>query len=122
MIVAPGVSVPSRSAASIIDSAMRSLIEPVGFWFSSFTKSWHGPVSMRVISSNGVSPIRRRISGGFPRAFSAARISVGARLMVSEALLLPLVHAICEHLLQHLEADFAIVERVAKVASLVDPR
>ena len=32
----PGSSSPAASAASIIDSATRSLIEPVGFWPSSF--------------------------------------------------------------------------------------
>src|SRR5690348_15455998 len=39
------------------DRPMRSLIEPVGFWFSSLTKSRHGPVSNRVSSTSGVLPI-----------------------------------------------------------------
>ena len=64
MIVPPGSNFPSASAASIIDSAIRSLIEPVGFWFSSFRKSWHGPVSICVISTSGVSPMSERIAGG----------------------------------------------------------
>ena len=37
-IVAPGVSTPSRSASSIILSAMRSFDEPPGFWPSSFAQ------------------------------------------------------------------------------------
>ncbi len=32
----PGCSSPRASASSIIESATRSLIEPVGFWPSSF--------------------------------------------------------------------------------------
>ena len=35
----PGSSSPAASAASIIASATRSLIEPVGFWPSSFAYS-----------------------------------------------------------------------------------
>ena len=61
---AAGRNFPSRSAASIMARATRSLIEPVGFWFSSFTKSWHGPVSIRVISTSGVSPMSASIPGG----------------------------------------------------------
>ena len=38
-IVQPGRSMPSRSAASIIASAGRSLIEPVGLRSSSFAQS-----------------------------------------------------------------------------------
>ena len=37
----------SRSAASIIDSATRSLIDPPGFWFSSLRNSRQRPVSRR---------------------------------------------------------------------------
>ena len=62
-MVAPEVSRPSRSAASIIDSAMRSLIEPPGFWLSSLTNSRHGPVSRRVTSTTGVFPTRARTFG-----------------------------------------------------------
>ena len=54
----PGGRRPSRSAASIIAVAIRSLIEPPGFWFSSLTKSSHGPVSRRVSRTSGVLPIR----------------------------------------------------------------
>ena len=49
---------PSFSAASIIDSAMRSLIEPPGFWLSSLTNSRHGPVSNFLSSTTGVWPMR----------------------------------------------------------------
>src|SRR3981081_1547712 len=35
----------------------RSLIEPPGFWFSSFRNSWHGPVSRRRTAMSGVVPI-----------------------------------------------------------------
>src|SRR3954447_13748868 len=38
-IVAPGWSFPSFSAASIIEMAARSLIEPVGLWSSSLAHS-----------------------------------------------------------------------------------
>ena len=39
---------PSCSAAAIIDRAMRSLIEPPGFWLSSLTNRRQRPVSSRV--------------------------------------------------------------------------
>ena len=59
-ITPPAFSRPSASAASIIESAMRSLIEPPGFWFSSLRNRRHGPVSSRVTSSIGVRPISSR--------------------------------------------------------------
>jgi len=40
-IVPPGARRPSRSAASIIERPMRSLIDPPGFLFSSLAKSRH---------------------------------------------------------------------------------
>src|SRR5690606_11572171 len=57
-MVPPGFSQPAFSAASIIDRAMRSLIEPPGFWLSSFRNRRQGPVSIRVTSTIGVLPIR----------------------------------------------------------------
>src|SRR5690606_1349720 len=57
-MVPPGFSQPAFSAASIIDRAMRSLMEPPGFWLSSFRNRRHGPVSIRVTSTIGVLPIR----------------------------------------------------------------
>jgi hypothetical protein len=59
-MVPPGLSRPSASAASIIERAMRSLIEPPGFWFSSLRNRRQTPVSMWVTSTIGVSPIRSR--------------------------------------------------------------
>src|SRR6266568_5302919 len=53
-------------------SATRSLIDPVGFWFSSFKKSWHRPVSICVISTSGVSPMSERIAGGFVELIDGA--------------------------------------------------
>jgi hypothetical protein len=59
-IVLPGLILPSRSAASIIESPIRSLIEPAGFWFSSFRNSRQGPASSFVASIIGVLPIIAR--------------------------------------------------------------
>ena len=39
-IVPPGFSFPVRSASSIMLSAIRSLFEPPGFRYSSFTRSF----------------------------------------------------------------------------------
>src|SRR3984885_10517121 len=44
-------------------SPTRSLIEPLGFWFSSFRNSWQGPVSKPEVATNGVLPISDRTSG-----------------------------------------------------------
>ena len=60
MMVPPGFSRPSASAASIMVSAMRSLMEPPGLVFSSFRNSLQGPVSKPCSSSMGVWPIRSR--------------------------------------------------------------
>ncbi|MNE29663.1 hypothetical protein D3C80_1231530 [compost metagenome] len=57
-IVPPGFSQPCFSAASIMARAMRSLMEPPGFWLSSFRNRRQGPVSIRVTSIIGVLPIR----------------------------------------------------------------
>src|SRR5439155_20971213 len=73
-IVAPGFSTPSRSASSIILSAMRSFDEPPGFWPSSFAQiltpdlgdSWCTPIS-------GVSPISPRTESNFGTRSRAAR-------------------------------------------------
>ena len=69
MMVPPGFRVPSRSAASIMERAMRSLIEPPGFWLSSLMNSRHLPVSNFFSSTMGVSPIRSSTDekGGFSR-------------------------------------------------------
>jgi hypothetical protein len=57
----PFFNLPDFSAASTIVTAMRSLMELPGFIDSIFTKSRHGPVSIRVISSIGVFPIISRM-------------------------------------------------------------
>ena len=49
IIVPPGLSSPDFSASSMIVRPILSLIEPPGFWFSSFTNSSHGPVSKLLI-------------------------------------------------------------------------
>src|SRR5690606_8644941 len=58
---------PDFSAASIIESPMRSLIEPPGFWLSSFRKSSQEPVSNVCSLTSGVLPISPRtprVGGG----------------------------------------------------------
>ena len=59
--VAPGVSVPSASAASIMARAMRSLTEPPGFCPSSFMRMRTSGLGLRgEMSTRGVLPIRSR--------------------------------------------------------------
>ena len=66
-MVPPGLSSPSRSAASIIGPAMRSLIEPPGFMYSSLASSVAPPAGCtwgkRTI---GVRPIRS-VTVGYSR-------------------------------------------------------
>ena len=54
----PGPIFPSRSAVSIIERPMRSLIEPPGFWLSNFRNRRHGPVCRVRTSTSGVLPIK----------------------------------------------------------------
>ena len=62
MIVPPGRRRPSRSAASIMRIATRSLIEPPGLKTSSFATIWgFRPAPMRDSRTSGVSPIVSRI-------------------------------------------------------------
>src|SRR2546423_3600257 len=57
----PGSSTPRASASSTIASATRSLIEPVGFWPSSFAyKRTLGLGERRGSSTSGVLPTRSR--------------------------------------------------------------
>jgi hypothetical protein len=60
--VSPGEISPSRSAPSIIESAIRSLTEPVGLAFSSFSQS-SAPFggAQRSSLTSGVFPIASRI-------------------------------------------------------------
>src|SRR5213082_1275499 len=60
----PGSSSPAASAASTIALATRSLIEPVGFWPSSFAKMRAPPRGdSRRSSTSGVDPTRSRRLG-----------------------------------------------------------
>src|SRR3954462_3301914 len=60
----PGSSSPEASAASIIALAPRSLIEPVGFWPSSFAKIRTPSLGERRCSStSGVLPTRSSSEG-----------------------------------------------------------
>src|SRR5919204_4661207 len=59
----PGSSSPDASAASIIAFATRSLIEPVGFWPSSFAYSRIPGGASRVSSTSGVEPTRSSSDG-----------------------------------------------------------
>src|SRR5258708_32192708 len=53
----PGLILPARSADSIIDRPMRSLIDPPGLALSSLKNSSHGPASRRCACTIGVLPI-----------------------------------------------------------------
>src|SRR6185312_3845193 len=55
--VSPGLILPARSADSIIDRPMRSLIEPPGLAFSSLKNSSQTPASRRCALTIGVLPI-----------------------------------------------------------------
>src|SRR5688572_27778793 len=75
MIVPPGRSFPSRSAASISPRTIRSLIEPPGFSISALaTIGVRIPFAIRESLTSGVSPIVSRIE---------SLISVAAREVVS---------------------------------------
>src|SRR3954451_986815 len=71
----PGRSSPEASAPSIIAFATRSLIEPVGFWPSSFAyRRTDGFGDSRGSSTRGVLPTRSsRLDGG------ASRLATGHR-------------------------------------------
>ena len=63
-IVPPGRSFPSRSAASIIASPIRSFTEPPGFRYSSFASSSPGTLRLRRSSRTiGVEPTSSRTVG-----------------------------------------------------------
>ena len=65
-IVPPGFRRPSRSAASTMPSAMRSLIDPPGLNSSSLANSRQGPVSRLRNSTIGVLPMAASIEAPFP--------------------------------------------------------
>ena len=63
-IVPPGRSFPSRSAASIIGSPMRSFTEPPGFMYSSFATTCAGrPCATRSSRTMGVPPTSSSTEG-----------------------------------------------------------
>src|SRR5438876_153876 len=61
MNVPPGWIAPERSAASTMDTAIRSLIDPPGFCDSSLRYTLQRPVSKPVSGTSGVFPIRLRV-------------------------------------------------------------
>src|SRR3954453_10850968 len=72
-IVSPGLSSPSFSAASIIEIAARSLIEPVGLWSSSLAQSRTSGVGDRLGSPTRGVPPRESTSEANRAMGSAAR-------------------------------------------------
>src|SRR4029450_13187593 len=61
MIVRPGLSVPSSSASWIIFQAIRSLIEPPGFWPSSLARMRTAGLGLNALTStSGVLPMSSR--------------------------------------------------------------
>jgi hypothetical protein len=61
MMVPPGPSSPSRSAASIIETAIRSLIDPPGFMYSTLATRLPGGC-IRDRRTRGVFPMAARTS------------------------------------------------------------
>ena len=60
-IVPPGFSLPSRSAASMMRTAMRSFDEPPGFRYSTLASTVAAMPSVTLLSlTSGVSPMRSR--------------------------------------------------------------
>ena len=71
--VVPGATRPSRSAPSIIASAIRSFIEPVGFTYSSFTQSsapFSGASAGPRSRTSGVFPIAARMVAALALSFA----------------------------------------------------
>ena len=62
-MVPPGRSLPSRSAASIIERPMRSLIEPPGFWDLELQVQLAGTGIEARTCTSGVLPIRSSTAG-----------------------------------------------------------
>src|SRR5438067_6936594 len=106
-----------------MDSAIRSLMEPPGFWFSSLRKSRHGPVSNCVTSTSGVSPMSDRIAGGLLCAIDGdGEVSVMRGLLDRRfSLVRPFRLAVFEKLLEHRETDFAVIQCVTEIAAFVNP-
>src|SRR5204863_5839950 len=82
MVVRPGSIRPSRSAASIIATPIRSLTLPAGFWDSSLAISSAGqPGATRVSRTSGVSPTRSARLSGTPAPERPRSAVVRARLI-----------------------------------------
>src|SRR5580765_3983384 len=65
MIVTPGFNLPLRSASSIIDSPMRSLIDPPGFARSDFIQTLCVVPNRRLMRMCGVLPMVSRMFAAF---------------------------------------------------------
>src|SRR5919198_4256883 len=75
MSVPPGLSRPSRSAASIRDTATRSLIEPPGFIASIFARICGlTPAARRERRTSGVFPMGATMEALIPIAMSTSRL------------------------------------------------
>src|SRR5688572_20534598 len=94
--VIPGLRSPRASARSTIESAMRSLYEPVGLKYSSFTHTSAAPPG---------TTLSRRTSGVFPIAFSICA-HVRGRWPLTILMRFPLrlsVHVQLELVAQHVD-------------------
>jgi hypothetical protein len=84
-MVPPGRSRPSRSAASIIAIAARSLIEPPGLSASTLATSWGtSPAPRRESRTSGVPPMASRIESRI-----AVRVSSAGSIPLSQAVVRP---------------------------------
>src|SRR3954454_11827101 len=78
MMVPPGPSSPSRSAASIIATAGRSLTLPPGFVVSSFATIWHcNPSVTRRRRTSGVLPTRSRSESAISGSSGSSSMETG---------------------------------------------
>src|ERR1700730_12945727 len=87
------------------------------------------PAPVSKINSNGPSPLTstgRRIRGWAPparRNFTRALRGESVAVVIAKSgLMRPLGVTVREKLLEHIEADFAVIQRVTQLASLENPR
>src|SRR6187399_3153049 len=79
-IVPPGLSLPSRSAASIMRLAMRSLLDPPGFTYSILASTVALIPSVTLLSlTNGVLPTRSSTVSAYFMGRSYGRASLVLR-------------------------------------------
>src|SRR5512138_528703 len=88
-IVPPGFKAPLRSAASIIDNAMRSLIEPPGLARSDLIHTSRSGPNRRLMRMCGVWPIVSRMLAAFKRLLRTGVREIIARVKRARP---PLVH------------------------------